>query len=278
MTTEQGKPVFGHPEFWETAHDAFPKFFKVVFRVNDALNSLTTRAYEDVEPYQKVILNLGMLIGVSMIELITLVGNGLGHGAMKIARSLLEYAINAEYLRRFPAECGDYMEWNRVEQYKLLTYMRENAPHLLNQLSAEKVAEIEREFERIRSKFEYATAKGEKRLRGSWCLLDLGSRAAKTDFHEPYRIIYPLSSRLVHGTFGGLAMHFDPEEDESRIGVPPSLKYCGEALVGGHLCAVKVIETLARTFGVDPCIPIQKLVDDFHYVWGKPSENQPTQN
>ena len=90
MPNQPLQPEFGNPEFWQIAHDAFPRFFEVTFRLNAALVSITDRAYQEVEPVQKVILNLGILTGISMMELITLVGNGFGLGAMKIARSMLE--------------------------------------------------------------------------------------------------------------------------------------------------------------------------------------------
>src|ERR1700684_258301 len=100
--TPKGIVVFGHPEYWREVHDAFPKFFEVVPRVTDSLNDLTGRAYPKPEPYHRVILNLGILNGISMFELVTLAANGCGLGAMKIARTVMEIAISAEYLRRSP--------------------------------------------------------------------------------------------------------------------------------------------------------------------------------
>jgi hypothetical protein len=111
-------------------HKAFPKF-EVVTRLTDSLNDLTGRAHPNPESYQRVILNLGILNAVSMFELVTLAGNGFGLGAMKIARTVMETAINAEYLRRFPAECALYLNWHWIEQYKLLTYVREHTAELL---------------------------------------------------------------------------------------------------------------------------------------------------
>src|SRR3989442_13487598 len=137
------KVQFGHPDFWPKALDAFPKFFEVAGRAGDALNNLVMRGYKEVEPIQKVILNLGILTGISMMELVTLAGNGFGLGAMKIARTILESAINAEYLRRFPDEREDYLNWHRVEVYKDLMYLRQHNPDRLKDLSPETIARIE---------------------------------------------------------------------------------------------------------------------------------------
>ena len=133
---------FGNLEFWQEAYDSFPKFWAVIHRAADALNNVTMkRVYENVEPRQKIILNLGLLSAVSVMELITLVGNGFGLGAMKVARTLLEGAINAEYLRMFPEESENYLEWHWVEQYKVLEYMREHMPNEFAQLRAENIDE-----------------------------------------------------------------------------------------------------------------------------------------
>ncbi len=272
MTNAAGKPVFGSPDFWTVAHNAFPKFFEVAPRVQDALNGLTQRGYADVEPCHRVVLNLTLLTGVSMMELVTLAGNGLGHGAMKIARSMLEYAINAEYLRSFPGACDTFLLWHWVEQHKLLTYMGESDSDLRKHVSQEKINEIEKEFDRVRAMFEYQTGSGKTKTRSSWCSLDLASRAAKTGFGEPYRIVYPMTSQILHGSIGGLAMHFDLSEDDDRIAVPPSLDYCDTALVGGHMCVVKVVETFSKTFDVQPDPPLEELVRDYHYAWGKRDE------
>lgn len=266
-----GNVVFGYPEYGVEVHKAFPKFFEVIPRLTDSLNDLTGRAHPNPEPYHRVILNLGILTAVSMFELVTLAGNGFGLGAMKIARTVMETAINAEYLRRFPAECDLYLNWHWIEQCKLLTYVREHAAELLPELSPVEIERVEREFAQVRAQYE----KPNGDLRGSWCSLDLGARAAKTDFTEAFRLINPISSQLIHGTFGGLAKHFDLTADEHRISIPPSMEYCAEALVGGHMCMLANVGTLADAFNRVPCNPIPKLVEDFHYAWDKQDKAAP---
>lgn len=263
--TPNGRVVFGYPEYGQQVHARFPKFFEVAPRLTDSLNDLTSRAHPNPEPYHRVILNLGILTAISMVELVTLSGNGFGIGAMKIARTVMETAINAEYLRRFPAECDLYLNWHWVEQYKLLVYVREHAPELLPHLPAAEMERVEREFPVVRAQYE----KPNHELRGSWCSLDLGARAVRTGFAEAFRLINPISSQLIHGTFGGLARHFDLTADEHRISLPPTMEFCAEALSGGHMCVLKTVETLALTFNWIPCNPVERLVEDYVYAWNR---------
>jgi hypothetical protein len=263
--TPNAKLVFGHPEQWQQVQDTFPKFFEVMPRLTDSLNDLIGREHPNPEPYRIVILNLGILTAISMHELVTLVGNGFGQGAMKIARTVMETAINAEYLRQFPAECELYLNWHWVEQYKLLVYARQHAPELLPNLAVAEVERVEREFQVARVRYE----KPNHELRSSWCSLDLGSRAVRTGFAEAFRLINPISSQLIHGTFGGLARYFDLTARDRRISIPPSMEYCAETLSGGHMCVLKMVETLAVTFGWVPCNPVERLVEDYRYAWNQ---------
>ena len=261
--------VFGHPEFAKVIQAEFPRLFEVLTRVTAALNDLTGRACEEPEPVQRVILNLGMLAGVSMLELVTLAGNGLGQGAMKIARTLMETVINAEYLRQFPAELDAYLAWSWVEKKRDLNYVHDNLPHLLPEITQEAIETIEKEYAAAHTLF--ANAKGE--YRSSWCSLNLADRATKVGLAEMYRMVNPLSSAFIHGTIGGLARHFDTSKDEDRISVPPSLEYCSHALVAGHQSICFVVETLARTFDWEPVHSIASLVADFQYAWPVPKPN-----
>src|SRR5438874_11404 len=66
--------IFGTPEFAKVIQAKFPRLFEVLPRLTAALNDLTGRACDSPEPHQRVILNLGLLAGISMVELVTLAG------------------------------------------------------------------------------------------------------------------------------------------------------------------------------------------------------------
>jgi len=267
MTNQFGSS-FGNPDFGKDVRSAFPKVFEVLPRVASALSDLTGRAHPNPEPNQRITVNLGLLVGISMFELVTLAENGFGQGAMKIARTVMETAINAEYLRQFPSEFDNYVDWYFVEKYKELSYVKEHIPHLLPSIDPEAIASIEKGFEEVKASFQ----KQNGDLRSSWCSLNLADRAVKTGFADAYKLINPLSSVFIHATVGGLARHFDTGKDEDRISIPPSLKYCKEALSGGHMCMCKMVETVAKTFDWTPVHSIESLAQDFSYAWANQEE------
>jgi hypothetical protein len=64
------------------------------------------------------------------VEVITLTGNGLGAGAMRILRSLLEMGINIEFFRLRPGafeDYEDYKEWYHVERFREFEFLRQHA-------------------------------------------------------------------------------------------------------------------------------------------------------
>lgn len=262
--------VFGHPEFSSTIQAQFPRLFEVLPRVQAALNDLTGRACDNPQPHQRVILNLGILAGISMSELVTLAGNGLGQGAMKITRTLMETVVNAEYLRRYPPELECYLGWAWIEKKRNLDYLRTNLAHLLGETPQADIDKIESEFAAARHLF----LKPNGDLRSSWSRSNFAERSAQIGLASLYRLVNPLSSAFIHATIGGLEKHFNIEEDVHRIAVPPSLGCCAGALAAGHQLVCVMIETLSRTFDWTPIHSIASLSDDFQYAWPAPTSNE----
>ena len=147
--------TFGHPEFGATVVQSFPRFFQVATRANQGILSLTDRAYPEIQRLQRTLLNLASYVGIGAAEAVTLVGNGLGGGAMKVLRGMLEATINAEYLRLNPTELDNFLDWAWVEQHKLYNFLSENSPDSYAQVSQENRLLTESELTRVRSRFEY---------------------------------------------------------------------------------------------------------------------------
>ncbi len=256
--------AFGHPEFWTTVRDGFPRFFEIHPRLKKSFNSLAARPSAKMSRDQKAVFDLCLLAGVAMEELVTLAGNGLGVGAMKIARNLLELSINAEYLRRNPAAVDDFVEWFWVEQYQWLTYAQQHDTELLKRYSPKVVAETEQDFARVRSRFQKRHDPGQ--IRSGWCTLNLGERASRTDMELPYRLINRFGSQFLHGTCSSVLNHFE-NASQDRIALPPSLKWCSQALCGGHCCLAGVIHTLETMFLQEGTPSADEIVKDFQIAW-----------
>ena len=267
---------FGFQHFWPKAYEAFPRFWEVYPRLSAAIDSLIAAGYKNVGPLQKVTINLGILAGTSLAEIILLVGNGLGHGALKIARSMLEIAINAEFLRLFPDQLNDYRDWSVVERYKLMNYIRTDAPHLLPEYPQEMQDEIDRDFQSVKHRFETAASGAKPRVRPGWCSVGLDIRASKTGFQDAYRLIYPMGNKLLHGTIGGMSMHANRFEDTARIAVPPSLDYSKQALIGAHMCAVRIVTTVSQVMGREPSPALDILTKDYGFAWTNQPEHTET--
>jgi len=127
-TSPAAKIVFGNEEFWPEVVKRHSEFFQRTGRLQDAVRSVVDPAYDALDRNQRLLMNLLMLVATGMWEVVTLVGNGMGHGAMKIVRGIIENAINAEYIRRFAEQGEKYIEWHWVELHKLYAYMNETSP------------------------------------------------------------------------------------------------------------------------------------------------------
>jgi hypothetical protein len=258
------KVEFGHPGYWKVITDAFPRFFEIHPRLVASFNSISQKSRE-TSRNQKIILNLSLLAGIALEELITLVGNGLGPGAMKILRNLLEVSINAEYLRVNANAVDDFLEWFWVEQHRWLNYGKQHNHDLLKQWTPEAVKKIEQEFVRVRPRFEKPHRPSE--IRSGWCAVDLGTRAAAAHMELVYNLVNRFSTQFTHGTLGSLLNHFDVSQSSERIDAPPSLRWCAQALVGGHNCLSMVIHTLEMLFNEEASPSSTVIAKDYQYAW-----------
>lgn len=202
---KEGLPRF--VRFWEVCNDLF-----------HALNNLTLNAGIPSDKNESLIRTLAILTGIGFADVTMLVAHGHGMGAQKIARTCLEYAINAEYLRLNPSEHDDFLAWSWVEQHRKLNFMRKYMPAEFSALDLAMVTDSEKHYQKFKTRF---SSPKKKSLRQSWCKLSLRERAVVADFEEMYSAAYGSASELSHGSFGGIAQHgvFD-EQSRAFKGAP----------------------------------------------------------
>jgi hypothetical protein len=230
--------IVGFPEFQEQVVQRHTVFFETISALQKALNDLTGEAHESIAAEHHLILNLGILAGVSMMEIILLAVNGFGPGAIKAARSLLEASVTAEYLRLQPHHYEDFVEFHHVEKFKEIAFLKEYLPEAYASLEPEFVRAIENEMTRVKDRF------GNRR---SWCKHDLAEQAKQADYLQSYKLVQPIGSGFVHISPYGLMKRFD-REDQFRIEVPPSLNWVEQSLVSGHVLCLGMVHTLIQCF------------------------------
>jgi hypothetical protein len=274
--------AFGDIDFWPEVVVKYQEFFRRSARLQEAVRSIVDPAYEGLDGGQQTQLNMLMLTATGVAETVTLVGNGMGHGAMKIVRGVIENAINMEYMRRFQEQAEKYLEWRWVEQHKLAKYLEESSPALYAEIPQEKRDHDEAEYQRVRPMFEYQVPRpggGTKtKIQDGWCREDLFHRAEKVGLEKSYRTVMPSANQILHGTIGGWIRDLD--EVTRRIEYPPTHKWGGEALIAAHTALVQTIETCALALNVTPTPSIDVLKEDFHGVWSAepPDVTQAIQN
>ncbi|MGH9535720.1 MAG: DUF5677 domain-containing protein [Terriglobales bacterium] len=254
---------FGFPEFWPEFEGHFGPLFPALHGVEQALNGVVDRAYESVDGWQRAVLNLGRLNGEAMEELIILAANGCGPGAMKILRSILEYTVDAEYLRQNPAQFSNYSDWGDVERWRLYESLRSNAQTTYPAIGAQEIARARQAYDSASQRFKG----GGGSRRDRWCGLNLRDQAVQAGLGSLYGQVNRLASQFLHGGMFGLVLRFEPKTDIHRIDVPPSAKWCREALSGGHYCLVQTVRTVAQALSAQPEPSVEELERQRRSAW-----------
>lgn len=192
------------------------------------------------------------------VELLTLVGHGAGLGAMKIARGMFESAVMAEYLRQTPEEIEDYVEYGRVLDFKRIKLYPEA-------VSPEKAVDIEREYNRVRPRFENKNGK----IRGHWNRYPISYMAEKIGRAQQYELSYSLAASIHHGNFEAMIAHLSGDEAQLDIDQPPSLAWVKQALASGHVYLLQALDTLNDFFKLGFDSRLSASGAAFEHVWRK---------
>ncbi len=222
----------GFPHFWQTSYDAYPQFFSA------AVNLMKTANQFLDEPVKgRLCRVLRFMLGAvsnSLGAVMTPALNGYGHDAVRIARSMFETAVNAEYIRRDPCELNDFLDFHWIRLRQTVDYYRQYAPTEVTAASKDRIDEIDSEYSKVKDRF----TDGRKKPRGSWCKRNLRQRCEAIEVAELYPMFYQHASDFEHGNVRSLAQQ---STETLGIGSAPSLKSLDVALKCAHLSAVYML-------------------------------------
>ena len=107
---DRDKAIFGFPDFADIVFAAHGPALLLSHAHSLLGNELLAALPKTMKPNEAVIYMLVRMTVAGWVELLMLVGNGAGLGAMKIARGMFDTSVMAEYLRQVPKEIWDYIE------------------------------------------------------------------------------------------------------------------------------------------------------------------------
>jgi hypothetical protein len=158
-----------------------------------------------------------------MQDVVILVGNRRGAGAMKLARSMVEVAITALYLERNPAEVTMFLDFPHVFSWN---YLQESENDNPGSVPSQLRTQAEIEYNRVKSRFSNARGK----VRNTWSMKTVREMAEEVGFLAHYKTAYRLGSDLLHAGPAGLISH--------------ELDWSLEALVTGHGSLLQAVSSL----------------------------------
>jgi hypothetical protein len=228
----------GFPEMLQPVHDKYRLFFEAAMRmqplVNEMLRQPVTGQLADI---------VARLISAScntMGAMLTLVLNGYGHDAMKLARSIYEVEINILWLKKHPEEITAFLDFNIIQQKEIFDAMDEEQQHAVPVERREKMMD---EYTHALERF--GVGKGKTRARNEWCATSFYERAkaAEEGWAEEmkadgldvkpvslYKAFYRPASSIHHGDIGGLIAQVD---SDLNVELPPSWSWLDEPLING---------------------------------------------
>lgn len=166
--------------------------------------------------------------------LLTLVLNGYGHDAMKLARSLFEIEINILRLKAHPEEIEDFMGYHFIRQKQLYDMFSDEQK---KRVSQERHDRMMGDYNSVLERF--TTGRDKTRPRNEWCRESVYKRAeeAGPQYLSLYRMFYGQASSMHHLDFAGIAAHSDAD---MLADMAPSWACLDDALVATG-CALRSI-------------------------------------
>jgi hypothetical protein len=108
------------------------------------------------------------------------------------------------------------------------------------------------------------------KARGGWSRLNLRQRAERTYplLLDSYDLVHEASSKVIHGTIGGVLLQLRPEPSGGALWqVPPSPDHCAVALQHGHHALLFLVTALADLFDLILRPDVSQLTQDYLLAW-----------
>jgi hypothetical protein len=195
----------------------------------------------------------GNLVAEDFMELFLLAVNGYGYGAMKLLRSMYEHTIVVNYLHEHPEEAQLFIDFDRVQQKRLMEQIREIFG--ADALPPETVAETRKRYEEVKEQFVVKSCDSEtcteRKVNHTWSKLDFVAMTRKVGEIGKLRVhAYYIPLRHAHPTFRAITTRL--EKGGGRLGFvrESQPKEADDALMLAHNCLLVALAIQEDRFKV----------------------------
>lgn len=237
----------GEPESdsMSTSVDRSEYLYKAIDALCEVTNNVvgaTTSCQDDVQQVLRALTQV-TLDGVS--DVVLLARNKRGTGAIKIARSMLEVSLLAQYLEKNPAESIAYQDFACVLAWR----WAQSSPGLYR---PEQMRQAETEYNRVKARFTNSIGRGQN----NWSVKSIKQMADEIGRADIYEVMYSAASARHHVNALGLLGH--------------ELDWTPEALRVAH---GSLLQTLVSLYNVSSLSQFASrltgLTRDFQDVWDR---------
>jgi len=266
MSTVQKKLRVGQEEFWDKAMAANPRAFEAL----QNLIALSARLVQEPgnSPLENVMQRILSVMMDSAGSVVILCFNGYCADALKVSRTVWEASLTVSYLRKFPEEVNDYLDFVLIGDKRDMDVLDALGSKL--EIPHERRDEINREYLRVRSRFLKRDPKDVDDLRGSWCRSSIFQMCKEIGRTDHYKTFYGMSSGMVHVSVVGLKAQSDKN---GEMVYAPNLMHIDNALMTAHssiLCAMHDYNDTAKLGFEKEIAEASKVFQD---IW-KVNENE----
>jgi hypothetical protein len=243
--------VAGFSEMWQPVHQKYKLFFECAFRLQPIVSEMISTPVAG---------HLLMIVGHTLAAaansytaLLTLVLNGFGFDAVRIARSIYEAELNVLWLKNHPEDVDDFLYYITIQQKQYYDAMDAEQQKAIPK---ERVEEMMQEYDRVLPRF---ASRDKTRPRNEWCKVSIWERAKEAEAYwnkqleadglagksvSLYKAFYRPASSMHHLDIAGIIAHMDSDMNAHMV---PSWEYLEDALVasGGVLRIASYYDEMA---------------------------------
>lgn len=170
MEQQRQVTAAGFPEMWQPVYNKYKPFFDCAFTLQSIVSEIIMTPIRG--QLAQIIGQMSAAASNTYGAMLTLVLNGFGNDAMKLARSLFEIELNIRRLKNHPEELQDFLDYHFIQRKQLYDiFTDEQKKKMPSERHQEMMAEYNRGLPR------FIKDKARQIPRSEWCRDSLFVRA-----------------------------------------------------------------------------------------------------